>query len=253
MKFIINADDCGYSREVNDKIEECIKKGYISSTTIMANMPDVEQAKVLYDRYRNTISFGVHLNLTEGTPTIYNQQLLDENIYQIDDNGILKFNNDLGSTNKIFKKEICDAIFKELSAQIEIVMDLGIDFSHIDSHHHVHTRPFMLRILPRLQKKYHFDKIRRMRNHMPFSASKIARQTWWYILKCMTNDMKTTDYFTSFISFMDATNGGYTTKDGTIELMVHPGGYENEIEEPLLWNTNLKERFGAEIINYNQL
>ena len=68
MRIIINADDCGLSEIVDKEIEYCIRHGLISSTTIMANMDDFEGARRLYDTYGNAVSFGWHMNLTEGEP-----------------------------------------------------------------------------------------------------------------------------------------------------------------------------------------
>lgn len=38
MKLIINAEDFGLSKSISDRILLGIKKGYITSTSIMANM-----------------------------------------------------------------------------------------------------------------------------------------------------------------------------------------------------------------------
>lgn len=253
MRIIINADDCGRTDYINKRIENYILDGLISSTTIMANMPAVEYTKEMYDKYHEHISFGVHLNLTEGTPLIYNQELLDKGIYVQNCEGVIMFNKELASINKTFSNEINAGIFKELCAQIDVINDLGIHFSHIDSHHHIHTRPYMLRIIPMLQHKYKFTKIRRMRNYIPNPINRAIRNTWYYIIKNSTQNMKTTDYFTSFMEFIEHSNNGFIIRDKTIELMVHPGGFEDEIEAPTIRNNNLRELFNAEIINYNQL
>ena len=76
MRLIINADDCGYSKTNNSHIKQAIEKGKITSTTIMANMPEVEDAIRLYETYHNDISFGIHLNLTEGEPLVNSQTLV---------------------------------------------------------------------------------------------------------------------------------------------------------------------------------
>ncbi len=252
MRIIINADDCGISKSVNEKIEKCINDGILSSTTIMGNMPALEDVKRMYDLYHENISFGIHLNLTEGKPIINSQILLDYGIYKEGGDSLI-FNSDISSMNKLFNKEISLALFKELDAQIEAVLDHNIKYSHIDSHHHIHTRPYMWPIIPMLQEKYKFNKIRRMRNYMPLSFSKVFRDAWWYVLKCKTKSMKTTDYFTGFIEFIELYKTGFIRRNSTIELMVHPGGYEEEKEAPMMQEYNLRELFNAEIINYNQL
>lgn len=65
MKLIINADDFGLSKSVSDGIINGIKGGYITSTSIMANMPYAEYAiKKAIDYDIKCI--GLHVNLTVG-------------------------------------------------------------------------------------------------------------------------------------------------------------------------------------------
>ena len=67
MRVIINADDFGYSKQVNEAIENAIIAEKISSTTIMANAPFFEEAVAIAHKY-DGISYGVHLNLVEFEP-----------------------------------------------------------------------------------------------------------------------------------------------------------------------------------------
>lgn len=252
MKLIVNADDCGISLEVNKKIEEYINSGLLSSTTIMGNMPFVADSKRMFDLYKENISFGIHLNLSEGSPLTKSQILLENKVYLENGKDII-FNVDNKVCNSKFPKEVEDAIFNELSAQIDNILSHGIAFSHIDSHHHIHTRPYMLKVLPRLLKKYQVSKIRRMRNYMPFSIERCKRNAWWYLIKMQACKLKTTDYFCGFEEFIELAKGGFIKNNAVIELMTHPGGYTKETEEPLMESTDLKKKFNAEIINYNDL
>lgn len=252
MKLIVNADDCGISLEVNKKIEEYINGGLLSSTTIMGNMPFVADSKRMFDLYKEEVSFGIHLNLSEGIPLTKSQILIDNKVYLENGDDII-FNVENKIRNSKFPKEVEDAIFNELSAQIDNVLSQGIELSHIDSHHHVHTRPYMIRILPRLLKKYKVTKIRRMRNYMPFSIERCKRNAWWYLIQMQACKLKTTDYFCGFEEFIECTKGGFTKNNAVIELMTHPGGYTKDSEEPLMESTDLKKMLNAELINYNKL
>lgn len=66
MKIIINADDFGYSKAVNEAIDLCMVQGLISSTTLMANMPFASEAvnRACLNKYEECI--GAHITLTEG-------------------------------------------------------------------------------------------------------------------------------------------------------------------------------------------
>ena len=67
-KIIVNADDLGLSKRVNDAIFQAFAQGLISSATIMANMPAFKEAARLVRQFRLQRKIGLHLNLTSGKP-----------------------------------------------------------------------------------------------------------------------------------------------------------------------------------------
>lgn len=161
-KVIINADDCGASTQINHAIEEIIRQGMLSSATVMANGDDLNGAIKLYEKYGREISFGAHLNITTRHPLSDPSILLKKGFCIEDENGIhfegKKFRN---------KKLDCDlskAILKELMAQIDYLRKVGIKLSHIDSHQHIHTGPFMIPIFCEAAKESGLMKMRRPRN-----------------------------------------------------------------------------------------
>ena len=165
LNIIINADDCGKNKSINNCIQKFIEAGKLTSTTIMANMNDLEGAIALYRCYQDKISFGVHLNLTEGSPILDSDILLQKGLY-IESSEGLKFNIS-PFRNRMLSSAELNAIEKELDAQIAILEDSGIHISHIDSHHHIHTGFAFLSLLPRLARRHNIYKIRRMRNYIP--------------------------------------------------------------------------------------
>ena len=69
IKLIVNADDFGYSAQVNEAIVKAFADGLVSSTTLMPNMPGFDDAVALIRQGRIPAdSTGVHLNLFEGEP-----------------------------------------------------------------------------------------------------------------------------------------------------------------------------------------
>jgi predicted glycoside hydrolase/deacetylase ChbG (UPF0249 family) len=74
MKIIINADDLGISRLVNDEIFSLIAKGRISSATIMANAPATEDALARLSQFPQA-SYGVHMNCTQFAPLTKDEAL----------------------------------------------------------------------------------------------------------------------------------------------------------------------------------
>lgn len=254
-RIIVNADDCGRSKKVNAAIEECIQLGCVTSTTVMSNMDDFEGAVHLYNTYKECVSFGCHLNLTQGSPLLKSQILQDVGFTIVSDDGKTELNG-MCFRNRIIAKEVQSAILEELDAQIQKVLDSGIEISHIDSHHHVHNGISILPLVVKTAKKYHIPRIRILRNYVPSLPDVIARKVWRIYLGCLNYGVKTTEWFSSPKEFYKLTKSKQVLKkNSTIELMCHPGGasdYEiSEIE--LLKSIDFQKDFGDILINYNQL
>lgn len=164
-RLIINADDCGRTKEVDIAIQKCIESHCLSSTTIMANMDDFDGAVKLYNSYKEVTSFGCHLNLTEGTPLTKTPRLLDMGYVKQDGN---KYTfNGRSFWGKPLDKEAQDEIYIELDSQVQKILDSGVNPSHFDSHHHIHTELSITPIVSKLAKKYHIKKIRGIENIWP--------------------------------------------------------------------------------------
>lgn len=254
-RIIVNADDCGRSEKVNAAIEECIQLGCITSTTVMANMSDFEGAVHLYNTYKECVSFGCHFNLTQGSPLLKSQILQDIGFTTVSDDGRTELNGMCFRNGKI-QKEARMAIYDELDAQVQKVLDSGIEISHIDSHHHVHNGISILPIAVEIAKKYDISKIRILRNYLPFSIDLLARKVWRIYLGCLYYGVKTTEWFSSPKEFYKLTKSKQVLKkNSTIELMCHPGGEsDDEISEiELLKSIDFQKDFGDILINYNQL
>ena len=251
MKVIINADDCGINKTVDTEIERFIQLDKITSTTVMANMDDLDGAKRLYDLYKDKISFGVHVNLTDGEPLTRSQALLDFGYYKEEDGKILL--NGYPYINKRIPKRLHQDIINECLAQINRVREMGIGISHIDSHHLMLTSSSMINITPVVLKHAGVKKMRRARNYIDHkSMSFFVRQAWFTYMKMRVSGLRSTDWFEMFTNFYNLEQKGFRM-DGSIELMTHPGGNYPK-EDKLMLDADYKELFkGFSLINYNCL
>lgn len=251
MKLIINADDCGKNKQINESIEKYIKLGKITSTTVLANMDDLEGASEIYKKYKDNISFGVHLNLTEGHPLIISQLLIQEGLYIEKEDGV--YFNLSSYRNRIFTYNIIKEINKELDTQISRIRDYGINISHIDSHHHIHTGIAFIHLIPILAKRHNINRIRRMRNYVPNSTkiNLFMRDTWWTIINLQNTSLKSTNYFGIFEDWYDNLQRNLHPINGSLELMCHPGSKTSENEK--LLSINFKNYNDINLISYNEI
>ena len=247
-KLIINADDCGKSKEVNTAIEEAIDKGLITSTTVMANMDDFEGALTLYNKWKEKISFGVHLNITEGHPLVPSQVFLDTKFCVPEGNGMV-FNR-LYYLYRKPNKSLTEAIKLELRAQMRKVAS-AIDISHIDSHRHMHLAPFLLPIVCEVATEFNIRKIRRARNRLSFTPKGIKERCINLYRDSVMKGFLMPDVFCSVDEYLSI------AKDDNLiyELMCHPGHPNQKYvkEMSILDEVLIPKLNNDKMINYSEL
>ena len=142
-KIIVNADDFGFSEGVNLGIISAHKKGIVTSTTIMSNMPAFEEGVALLKENKD-LKCGVHLTLSCYKP------LLDTHKSIVDENGYFYRR----ITNEVLENMDKDEIYNEFCAQVEKVLSNNIEIDHLDSHHHVHTLEGLKEVVERIVDRY---------------------------------------------------------------------------------------------------
>jgi len=249
LKIILNADDVGMNKSVNQATARLIEQGMVTSISIMPNESEFQSAVELTKMYPH-VSAGVHLNISSGKPLSATGLLPI-----LDENGC--FRNNLRTTNP--NRSLRAAIFREWCLQVERLINQNIEISHVDSHYHTHTIPGLLQILFALQRRYKIRSIRLTKN-LYLSSDKPPM--WKILSKSVVNTairriskVTIADKFTEFSTFHDI----QSTLDpniGVIELMLHPGSevpeYQREID--LLeshWQTLVESQ--VEITNYSNL
>lgn len=247
-RFVVNADDCGLSATVNEHIARAIEAGRVTSTTVMANMDDFDGAVALYRAYGHRVSFGWHINLSEGEPLLKSQLLLDKGYY-VERGNRVEFNGK-AFWYKGLSGEMKREIRKELIEQYTRIKDSGIQISHADSHHHIHTSFALMLFVPSLLQELGITKMRRKKNHVPNYFSFLARQAMTGLVTVCNRRIAQTDTFAFFQEYMDHP---HWPQGRTIELECHPGSPLYVEEEKMLLETDLCQRYGAKLMTYSEL
>ena len=250
MKLIVNADDLGISEPVNAAIFEAMKRGTITSATMLANGLAVKAAASALHLFPQC-SFGVHLNLTEFEPLWPGSRRDLANI--LDQNQC--FNGNSIREVKI-GAPMLGAIFREWCCQIEHVIQLGLVPSHLDAHHHVHTIPQLLPVLVALRRRYKITRVRISRNmyedfERPSSFLLLKKRAFNLALRAI--GFRTTHIFTDLGTFVKLCA---TQPPGaaSAELMTHPGSLPRGDEAALLesnWPSMLS--YKTTLLSYNNL
>ena len=141
VRLIVNADDFGMARPITDAIIDCHRRGIVTSTSWMANMPEAEHAA---RRVREVpgLGVGVHLNLTQGRPLSQPERI--PLLVGTDGDFLPK-----ATQAKRLRADgpIAEQVRSELAAQIRHALALGIRPTHCDSHHGLHRLPLVRRAM----------------------------------------------------------------------------------------------------------
>jgi len=151
--LIVNADDFGLNKEVNNGIIQAFKAGIVTSTSLLVNREGFEDslAKI---KENPGLDIGLHLNIFRGKP-------ISELDYLVNKKGefsgsSFKFFLKLKMNKELAKKEI----LQEFEAQIKKAKEAGVKFSHLDTEKHLHVFPEIFEAVCQLAKKYKVPSVR---------------------------------------------------------------------------------------------
>lgn len=135
--LIVNADDFNLAQGVTRGILEAHRHGIVTSTTVMVNLPGLEQSRDLA-REAPHLGLGLHLNLTFGPPVLPPARVPS----LVDADG--RFVHDRA---RLAEAGAQSEIRTECTAQIERFQAVfGRRPTHLDSHHHVHRHPWIFEV-----------------------------------------------------------------------------------------------------------
>ena len=141
-QLIVNADDFGRAPGVNRGIIEAHRKGIVTSTTVMINLPDAAGALELARTEAPNLGLGLHLTLTAGQPVLPAARVPS----LVDESG--RFHPISAWTSAMERFE-ADELRAEIEAQFDAFVRLaGRAPDHLDAHHHAaYLHPAALRAM----------------------------------------------------------------------------------------------------------
>jgi chitin disaccharide deacetylase len=243
-RLVVNADDFGFTRGVNEGIVDAHRRGILTATTLMANGDAFEHAVELAGAHAS-LDVGCHLVLIGGR-------------------SLARAGRDLPASIPALVRALVRGripVHDEFEAQIRRILDAGVQPTHLDTHKHTHLLPPVLEAVARLSQRYGIRWVRRpidiadmpVRFAAPFAARAASRA-----MRLMRprferifarHGCRATDYFTGFLA-----TGRFRTGDlaaliralppGTTEFMCHPGYPTPELERA---PTRLKQSRAREL------
>jgi predicted glycoside hydrolase/deacetylase ChbG (UPF0249 family) len=243
VRLIVNADDFGFARDVNEGIVDAHRNGILTATTLMANGSAFEHAVALA-RETPSLDVGCHLVLVQGQSVLDPSRPLPATIPEL-----------LGA---LMRREL--AVYDELAAQVRKIVSAGIRPTHLDTHKHTHLLPPVLTAAARVARE---NGIRWVRRPFDFGIDAKARMTKRIVTFGMRmtkpgfaralGDLRTTDHFTGFLA-TGSLDGARLLEtldrlpEGLTEFMCHPGKLGPELRAA---ETRLKESREIELAALN--
>jgi len=220
--LIVNADDFNLTEGVTRGILEGHRRGIISSTTVMVNLPGLAASRDLA-RQAPGLGLGLHVNLTLGTP------VLDVGAVPslVDGSGCF-----VRDRERVGDVGVPAEIRDEAAAQVKRFEEaFGSRPTHIDTHYHMHRLPRILTAVLEVAADLGLP----VRAVTPEMAVQIRRRGLPSVDR-MVGDVGLVAYWTPerLVSFIE------TAEEGVTELMCHPG----YADEALAVSTYRKQREG---------
>ncbi|MBA4373070.1 MAG: hypothetical protein C0402_09460 [Thermodesulfovibrio sp.] len=214
--LVINADDFGYSSEINQAIVACFEKGYCSSATVMSNTPGFEEACQLIHDHNLMKDVGIHFVLSEGFP-------LTDDIKRCRRfcNSEGKFIMSRESRYLMLSSSEKRALASELRVQISKCRENDIAITHADSHHHVHEEWGIAAVVIALCREAGIPYLRKARNCGP---GRFVLKRWYrhhLNRRIQEAGLARTEYFGSAADALFLL-GKSAERAHSIEIMVHP-------------------------------
>lgn len=217
--MIVNADDLGYRPHVTAGVVRALESGVANRATIMANMPDFEDACAVVRDRGLASRVGVHLVLTEGVPL--SDELRREPRF-CDGDGNFRPRSQ-GWARLTFTTSERALVAREVAAQVARCRENGLPITHLDSHHHVHIEPSVGYVVVRLAPSIGIRSIRIARNCGAGTGVRRSLYKSAYNLNLRLRGLAASRYFGGMddLEYIRA-RWDSGASQGEFELMTHP-------------------------------
>jgi predicted glycoside hydrolase/deacetylase ChbG (UPF0249 family) len=224
-RLIVNADDFGFTRDVNQGIIQAHREGILTATTLMATGVAFNDA-VRLAKETPTLDVGCHLVLVGEPPFPMTVGRLVPQVL-------------LGRI----------AIFDVFRAQVRKIMDAGIVPTHLDTHKHTHLLPQVLEAVARVSEEFRIPWVRRpfdfrgQPGGIGWKNSLMHLRASGFEKTLARHECRSTDWFAGF-RMTGSYDAGLLASviralpEGSTEFMCHPGVLGSELQNA---DTRLKK------------
>lgn len=244
-RLVVNADDFGFTPDVNRGIVAAHREGILTATTLMANGEAFDDA-VRLAHETPSLDIGCHLVLISGRSLLPPYKPLPASVTDL---------LALLATRQL-------RVYDELSAQVRKILAAGLSPTHLDTHKHTHLAPPVLNAVARIAENFNIRWVRRPFD-IPLTTTsargvpwpkratsgvlQLLRRRFHKVLDlhgCLTTDHFAGFQITGRFRAPELAQLIRELPDGLTELMCHPGYCGQELRRA---RTRLKESRAEEL------
>jgi hopanoid biosynthesis associated protein HpnK len=188
-RLIVNGDDFGSSREVNEAVILAHRRGILTSTSLMVSGAAFEHAVTLAQDNPG-LAVGLHLTLVDGRPLMRPWEIP----HVAGKNGAFPSNSTRAGLYYFLCRRARGELLHEIEAQFEKFAQSGLSFSHVDAHRHLHMHPVVLDAIIEIARRYGVKRVRvpadSLFSALPFLSSAPLAGGYALLFKLLTGSMK---------------------------------------------------------------
>jgi len=141
-RLIVNADDFGLSRSVNEAVIRAHRDGILTSASVMVNEPACDEA-VKLAKENPKLGVGLHITLLMGHSALPAGKIpgLVNNRGEFSDSPVST------GMKYFFDSSLREQLRAEIRAQFEKFRATGLPLDHVNGHLHFHLHPVVFKIL----------------------------------------------------------------------------------------------------------
>jgi predicted glycoside hydrolase/deacetylase ChbG (UPF0249 family) len=159
--LIVTADDLGLTAGVNRAIRRAHLEGIVTSTSLLAVGRAFDDAAAML-RATPTLELGAHLALVGEDPPLLTAREIPS---LVDRRGAFPLSYRTVVARGLAGRIDPDDVRRELSAQLNRVLEVGVPVTHVDTHQHTHLWPMVGAVVTSLAVERGIAAIRLPRSH----------------------------------------------------------------------------------------
>ncbi len=189
-RLIVNADDFGASRSINQAVVQAHRDGILTTASLMVNEPAFEEAVALAKEHPR-LGVGLHLTLSHGHSTLASEKIPG----LVNQRGEFSNQPEMTGLRYFMRRQLHGQLRQEIHAQFEKFRGTGLPLDHVNGHLHFHLHPTVFRIVMKVADKFGVRHMRLTRDPFWLNAKLspgrwLSRATHAFIYLCLAGNAR---------------------------------------------------------------